>query len=130
MIVAPNTHFIVVFLQKMVLISCFIMFIFVVVGRGSIYKNLKHFETIHADDVIHTVVKRGTPAGDHPFNKIKEVNFNTHGRDFRLILTPKRSVLHSKFKAYSVDGNGKETTVHIGKIVTIIVIVLYIVSRP
>ncbi|KAJ3667122.1 hypothetical protein Zmor_002528 [Zophobas morio] len=97
----------------MVLISCFIMFIFVVVGRGSIYKNLKHFETIHADDVIHTVVKRGTPEGDHPFNKIKEVNFNTHGRDFRLILTPKRSVLHSKFKAYSVDGNGKETTVHI-----------------
>lgn len=35
------------------------------------------------------------------------------GRDFRLILTPKRGVLHSKFKAYSVDGDGNETSVHL-----------------
>lgn len=38
------------------------------------------------------------------------------GRDFRLILTPRRghsNVLHSKFKAYSVDADGRETTVHV-----------------
>ncbi|XP_068911019.1 ADAM 17-like protease isoform X3 [Tenebrio molitor] len=80
---------------------------------GSIYKNLKHFETVHADDITHKIVKRGIAESSHPFNKIKEVNFNTLGRDFRLILTPKRSVLHSKFKAYAVDGDGKETSVHI-----------------
>lgn len=80
---------------------------------GSIYKNLKHFDVIHVDEVTHKIVKRGNEDSTHPFNRIKEVNFNTLGRDFRLILTPKRGVLHSKFKAYSVDGDGKETSVHI-----------------
>ncbi|XP_974673.1 ADAM 17-like protease isoform X2 [Tribolium castaneum] len=92
----------------------FLLFTIVFIGvEGSIYKNLKHFETIHANEITHKVVKRGTTDGSHPFNKIKEVNFYTHGRDFRLILTPKRSVLHSKFRAYAVDGDGKETSVHI-----------------
>jgi disintegrin and metalloproteinase domain-containing protein 17 len=90
-----------------------VLFSLLVFARGSIYKNLKHFETVHADDITHKIVKRGIAESSHPFNKIKEVNFNTLGRDFRLILTPKRSVLHSKFKAYAVDGDGKETSVHI-----------------
>ncbi|CAH0559389.1 unnamed protein product [Brassicogethes aeneus] len=81
--------------------------------EGSIHKNLKYFETIHADDLKHTIVKRGLKESNHPFNKIKEVHFNTHGKDFRLILSPKKGLLHSKFKAYAVDGDGKETTVHI-----------------
>lgn len=46
-------------------------------------------------------------------NKIKEVRFRSHGRDFRVILTPNRDVLHSRFKAYAVDGDGKETSVHL-----------------
>lgn len=80
---------------------------------GSIHKNLKYYETIHADDLKHTIVKRGLKDSNHPFNKIKEVEFKTLGRNFRLILSPKRTVLHSKFKAYAVDADGKETTVHL-----------------
>jgi deoxyinosine 3'endonuclease (endonuclease V) len=36
-------------------------------------------------------------------------------RDFRLILTPKKDILHSKFKAYTVDGDGQETPIFVGK---------------
>ncbi|XP_056632369.1 ADAM 17-like protease isoform X1 [Diorhabda sublineata] len=81
--------------------------------EGSLNKNLKYFETVHADELNHKIVKRGLNEGTHPFNHIKEVNLRTHGRDFRLILSPKRDILHSNFKAYAVDGDGKETTVHI-----------------
>lgn len=80
---------------------------------GNIHRNLKYFETIHADDLQHKVVKRGLKESNHPFNKIKEIEFKTLGRSFRLILSPKRTVLHSKFKAYAVDADGKETTVHL-----------------
>lgn len=80
---------------------------------GNIHKNLKYFETLHISELKHSVVKRGLQDSNHPFNKIKEVAFSTLGRDFRLILTPKRGVLHSKFKAYSVDGDGNETSIHL-----------------
>lgn len=33
---------------------------------------------------------------------------------FRLILTPRREVIHSNFKAYEVSGDGKEKTIHLG----------------
>lgn len=33
------------------------------------------------------------------------------------MLSPKTEVLHSNFKAYAVDGDGKETSVHIGRYV-------------
>jgi disintegrin and metalloproteinase domain-containing protein 17 len=36
-------------------------------------------------------------------------------RDFRLILTPKKGILHSKFKAFTVDGDGREKPVFVGK---------------
>lgn len=81
---------------------------------ASIHDNIKYFETIHADQVKHTIVKRGLKESNHPYNKIKEINFSALGQDFRVILTPKRGVLHPKFKAYSVDGDGKETTIHLG----------------
>lgn len=75
---------------------------------------MKHFELLHADEFAHNVVKRGIQESSHPFNKINEIQFKTLGKDFRVFLTPKRGVLHPKFKAYSVDGDGKETSVHIG----------------
>ncbi|KAG6444940.1 hypothetical protein O3G_MSEX003636 [Manduca sexta] len=81
----------------------------------SIYRNLKYFETIHATSLKHHVVKRGAKLSSHPFNTIKEVHFKTLGKDFRLILHPHSSVLHSNFKAYTVDGDGKETTVHVDR---------------
>ncbi|XP_047114884.1 ADAM 17-like protease [Schistocerca piceifrons] len=80
---------------------------------GSIYKNLRHFETLHTSHFKHTVVKRGTNPSPHPFNKIKEVSFSTLGRDFRLILSPRKDILHSKFKAYSVDSEGTEKPVFV-----------------
>lgn len=79
------------------------------------YKNLKYFETIHADELNHKIVKRGLKDSSHPYNHIKEVNFRTHGKDFRLIISPEKDIFHSKFKAYSVDGNGNEAVVHISK---------------
>lgn len=81
----------------------------------SIHRNLKYFERLHASSLTHNIVKRGTKTSSHPFNTIKEINFKTLGKDFRLILHPQSSVLHSNFKAYSVDADGNETTVHIDR---------------
>ncbi|CAG9790884.1 unnamed protein product [Diatraea saccharalis] len=78
-------------------------------------ENLKYFETIHASSLQHHIVKRGATLSAHPFNTIKELHFKTLGKNFRLILHPHSSVLHSNFKAYSVDGDGKETTVHVDR---------------
>ncbi|XP_045468952.1 ADAM 17-like protease [Harmonia axyridis] len=80
---------------------------------ATLQKNLEYFEKIHADDLKHNVIKKGLKETNHPFNKIREVHVNTLGKKFRLILSPKQEVLHSKFKAYEVDGDGKEKTVHI-----------------
>lgn len=38
---------------------------------------------------------------------------------FRLILTPRREVIHSNFKAYEVNADGKEKTIHLGMIIYI-----------
>lgn len=84
-------------------------------ATGTLHENLKYFETIHANELHHRIAKRGLKESSHPFNHIKEVNLKTHGRDFRLFLSPKRDILHSNFKAYAVDGDGKETTVHINR---------------
>ncbi|CAH1398982.1 unnamed protein product [Nezara viridula] len=85
----------------------------VYLGSCSIYENLKYFDTLHSSELRHHIVKRGLKESSHPFNKIKEVHFKTLGRDFRLILTPRKGVLHSNFQAYSVDGDGKEKPVAI-----------------
>ncbi|CAD7084096.1 unnamed protein product [Hermetia illucens] len=79
----------------------------------SLHRRLKHFDTLHAEDVSHRIVKRGIKHSQHPFNTIKEVEFNTLGKNFRLILNPHREVLHKQFKAYTVDGDGNETVVHL-----------------
>uniref|UniRef100_A0A1B6D7E4 ADAM 17-like protease n=1 Tax=Clastoptera arizonana TaxID=38151 RepID=A0A1B6D7E4_9HEMI len=78
---------------------------------SSIHKNIKYFETLHASEFNHRIVKRGLKESIHPFNKIKEVSFKTLGRDFRLILTPKRGILHSKFEAIHVDRDGHESPI-------------------
>ena len=36
-------------------------------------------------------------------------------RDFRLILNPRKRLLHPQFKAYAVDGAGNEQIIHVGK---------------
>ena len=42
---------------------------------ADIKNNLKYFEVIHAKSFGHNIVKRGIHPSDHPFNKIREVNF-------------------------------------------------------
>ncbi|XP_037079638.1 ADAM 17-like protease [Pollicipes pollicipes] len=68
---------------------------------------------MHASELSHTIVKRGINSSPHPFNKIKEVTFKTLGREFRLVLTPRKHLLHSQFKAYEVDENGAEKLHHL-----------------
>lgn len=44
-------------------------------------------------------------------NNISFLSIHSH---FRLILTPRREVIHSNFKAYEVNADGKEKTIHLG----------------
>lgn len=81
---------------------------------GSIYKKLKQYDLLHTSHFEHKIVKKGVQHSTHPMNVIKEVKFKTLGKDFRLILNPHKEVIHSKFKAYSVNADGEETTIHIG----------------
>lgn len=101
-------------------------------------KNLHYYESLHADDVVHRIVKRGTKQSSHPFNVIKEVEFKVLGRHFRIILHPQRDVLHTHFKAYSVDGDGNEKVVHFGMLTLvhydnyyelILIVIMFIRSR-
>ncbi|XP_052866560.1 ADAM 17-like protease isoform X2 [Anopheles cruzii] len=84
-------------------------------STGQLHKNLKYYETLHANDLSHRIEKRGAKHSNHPFNTIKEVEFRVLGKNFRLILHPQASVLHSNFRAYSVDGNGSESIVHLDR---------------
>ncbi len=66
--------------------------------------NLRHFEILRHSDLSHNIVKRGAdPTSSHRFNKIREVGFKALGRDFRLVLSPKKGLLHPRFKAVEID---------------------------
>ena len=84
----------------MVLIKSSIILLLMVVSISSdLSKRVRHFETLSSSHLSHTIVKRGIdPEGTHKFNKIREVGFRTLGRDFRLILSPKKGLLHPNFK--------------------------------
>ncbi|XP_050712973.1 ADAM 17-like protease isoform X2 [Eriocheir sinensis] len=77
------------------------------------HPNLKYYELIDSSAFKHHIVKRGTTESTHRFNKIKEVEFNALGRDFRLILNPRKGLLHPQFKAFAVDGSGNERIIHV-----------------
>lgn len=76
---------------------------------------IKKYGTLHSSDIKHVIVKRGLTESYHPYNKIKEINFNALGRDFRLVLSPNNDILHSNFKSYEIDKTGKERYIHLGK---------------
>ena len=86
--------------KKMVLIKSSIILLLMVASISSdLSKRVRHFETLSSSHLSHTIVKRGLdPEGTHKFNKIREVGFRTLGRDFRLILSPKRGLLHPNFR--------------------------------
>jgi disintegrin and metalloproteinase domain-containing protein 17 len=80
---------------------------------ANLHKNLKYFETLHVDEIKHKIVKRGIKPSINLHNKIREVEFSTLGKNFKLILHPQREVLHQNFKAYSVNADGNETVIHV-----------------
>ncbi|ROT82229.1 ADAM 17-like protease [Penaeus vannamei] len=82
-------------------------------GRQPKHPNLRYYEVIDSSAFNHHVVKRGIKESNHRFNKIKEVQFSALGRDFRLILNPRKGLLHSQFKAYAIDGAGNEKIIHV-----------------
>ncbi|XP_065201925.1 ADAM 17-like protease isoform X2 [Planococcus citri] len=92
-------------------ISWVVLFFNFIFCNALFHKVVKKYDTLHADHLKHNIVKRGLQDSDHPYNKIKEVSFSTLGREFRLILTPKKGILHSEFSASSVDENGEETPI-------------------
>ncbi|XP_055851401.1 ADAM 17-like protease isoform X1 [Episyrphus balteatus] len=95
--------------------NCIILLVllnFSIQKASTLQRTLKKYDTLHIDDVSHKVVKRGSKHSSNPYNVIKEVEFKSLGKHFRLILHPHKEVLHSKFKAYTVDGDGKEDIVH------------------
>ena len=68
-------------------------------SSSDLTESVRHFETLSSSDLSHKIVKRGLdPNGNHKFNKIREVGFKTLGREFRLILSPKKGLLHPNFK--------------------------------
>ncbi|XP_066598039.1 ADAM 17-like protease [Prorops nasuta] len=89
----------------------YLVYLFIHHTNG-LHRNLKYYETIHASDFQHKIVKRGVQHSHHPNNRISELEFYSHRRYFRLILTPKREVIHSNFKAYEITGDGREKTIH------------------
>lgn len=93
-----------------------ILSIFIIKFSDAIHRTLRHYETLHKDEIKHTLVKRGLKPSNHPYNTIKEVEFKVLGKDFRVILHPHKEVLHSNFKAYSVDRDGNETIFHMSKL--------------
>lgn len=74
---------------------------------------MKYYETLHVDDLTHTIVKRGAKPSINLHNKIREVEFKALGRKFKLILHPHRDVLHQNFKAFKVNSDGNETIIHL-----------------
>lgn len=44
-------------------------------------------------------------------------------RDFRLILTPRKGVLHSNFQAYTIDGDGNEKPVAVGSFIVLVFLI-------
>ena len=85
-------------IKKMVL-KALIFLSMVYTISSDLTDRVRHFETLTSSDLSHKIVKRGIdPNGIHKFNKIREVGFKTLGREFRLILSPKKGLLHPNFK--------------------------------
>jgi len=47
---------------------------------GGLHRSLKYYETIHSTHFQHRVLKRGIQHSYHPYNRISELEFYSHGR--------------------------------------------------
>ena len=90
----------------MVLQKIFVLLLLMAASISSdLSKRVRYFEKLSSSELSHRIVKRGAdPGGTHKHNKIREVGFRTLGRDFRLILSPHKGLLHPNFKVISFPG--------------------------
>ncbi|XP_077990294.1 ADAM 17-like protease [Glandiceps talaboti] len=86
-------------------LSVLFLFVFFQESRGSIYDALHHYETLHMDDVKHSIVKRDL---DSTHQDIKRLSFSVLGRDFNVHLYPRTGILSNDFKVHTVNGDGKK----------------------
>lgn len=77
--------------------------------KSSLVDQLRYHEFIEISQLNHHIVKRGINPSPHKFNRIKQVEFNTLGRDFRVILTPRNNIFHPNFQAVVVDSRGNHS---------------------
>ncbi|GAB6020822.1 hypothetical protein CHUAL_003479 [Chamberlinius hualienensis] len=104
----------------MLLWSCFWIYPFflfglttiVVTEDSAIDKNLKYYEVIRISDIDQSRVKRSTENG-HELNSLKEMQFQAFGREFRLMLTPRKGILSNQFRAFSLDADGNKVPVSV-----------------
>merc|ERR1711962_1542995 len=98
-----------------VIFKTFVIFSCVSVSIQSfdLTKNLRYYETIHKSDIGHNTVKRGVNPSQHKYNQIKEIDFKALGKNFRLILSPKKGLLSPTFKAVEVEDGEKENFIPI-----------------
>ena len=85
---------------KIKIVSFFVLILSGVISetKFDISNNLQHYEVLHKLDLQHNIVKRGAPTSNHQYNHIRELNFHTLGKKFRLILSPKNTLFSSNFK--------------------------------
>ncbi|CAG0903094.1 unnamed protein product [Darwinula stevensoni] len=94
-----------------------ILFIFMAstVQAGLNLRGLRYSEILKKSDLNHKIVKRGVNPSPHPFNSIKELSFDTHGKNFRLMLSPKSGILDPFFEATIINKDGLESYIPVDK---------------
>ncbi|ELU09130.1 hypothetical protein CAPTEDRAFT_216817 [Capitella teleta] len=80
---------------------------------GGLHKRLKHYETLHRNDLSrHTIVKRSADLNS-VFAQQKIISLKAFGRNFDLHLQKQRGLLSSSFKAITVFGNSSIEDIYI-----------------
>ncbi|GFU62878.1 ADAM 17-like protease [Trichonephila clavipes] len=84
-------------------------------SAASSHYQLKYYEILRPSDIGHKITKRGIHHSSHQFNVAKEVSFKALGREFRLMLNPAKGLLSSKFKAFTIDKNGRKRSMWVDR---------------
>lgn len=80
-----------------------------VAQRGKLEDVLKHYETLHANEIFHGLHKRDVNTQE------KVVSFTTLGRHFKLHLIPHSELFSENFHAYSVGVDDQKTEIVVDK---------------
>ncbi|XP_074656602.1 ADAM 17-like protease [Tubulanus polymorphus] len=88
-----------------------LLFVIVCMGElvlGNLYHSLHHYETLHINDVKHSIVKRSV---ENPSQQIKKIELSTQGREFKIFMSPNRNIFAAGFAAYTLDNSGQKKRV-------------------